>query len=164
MLNAVELDRPVTLTMPPPTARRGPRILVAVDRSEPASWALESAVRMAERTGGEVALVYVAPRDSGWNWGAEAPDDAEVTLLTTLAAKVPHSIPCLKFLGEGEPGQEIVRAARDWEADFLMIGAHSYGQVRHLFAVGSVADYVIRNAPCPVTTIRQRTARFGRYC
>jgi nucleotide-binding universal stress UspA family protein len=135
------------------------RILVAVDASDAAGWAVDAAVRLAAGLGAELALVHVS--DQAPRWSAYAGERATVddsvddatALLYRAARRVPSSMACLKLLGEGDAGREIVRAAQQWEADLLFIGGHSQGHVSQLFVLGSVADYVVRHAPCPVTTV-----------
>lgn len=55
----------------------------------------------------------------------------------------------------GRPDVEIVRFARDRGADLIVVGTHGYGAVKRLL-LGSVADHVVRQAPCPVLVVPQR--------
>lgn len=57
----------------------------------------------------------------------------------------------------GSPAGEIVAAAHDLKADLLCIGTHGRGGLAH-FLLGSVAEKIVRQAPCPVLTIRPQTA------
>jgi nucleotide-binding universal stress UspA family protein len=50
--------------------------------------------------------------------------------------------------------REIIDAAKDEHVDLVLLATHGRGEV-HRFLVGSVADKVIRLAPCPVMTIRE---------
>lgn len=61
------------------------------------------------------------------------------------------------LLRTGVPYQEIVAAAREEEADLVVIGTHGRGGVDRLL-LGSVADRVIRRASCPVLAVRQADA------
>ena len=54
---------------------------------------------------------------------------------------------------EGLPADEILRAARRARADLIVMGTHGRTGVSRVF-MGSVADRVIRLAPCPVVTVR----------
>ncbi len=47
----------------------------------------------------------------------------------------------------------IVQYARDLDIDLVVVGTHGRGAVAHLF-MGSVAERVVRSAPCPVLTVR----------
>jgi nucleotide-binding universal stress UspA family protein len=53
----------------------------------------------------------------------------------------------------GAPAEEIVRLTQEFGFDLLVMGTHGRSGVRHL-ALGSVAEAVIRAAPCPVLVIR----------
>jgi nucleotide-binding universal stress UspA family protein len=54
---------------------------------------------------------------------------------------------------EGDTGKEIVQAAVRHNTDLLILGTHGYTGWNHL-SLGSIAEYVVRHAPCPVLTIR----------
>ena len=53
----------------------------------------------------------------------------------------------------GSPYQKIVDLAKDERADLVAIGTHGRGEVSRLL-LGSVADRVIRFAPCPELGVR----------
>jgi nucleotide-binding universal stress UspA family protein len=53
----------------------------------------------------------------------------------------------------GRPANEIVRYARQNRIDLLVMGTHGRSGLEHVF-VGSVAERVVRTAPCPVMTVR----------
>jgi nucleotide-binding universal stress UspA family protein len=55
----------------------------------------------------------------------------------------------------GDPGHEIVRVAEELNTDLIVLGTHGYGGWQR-FAVGSVAELVVRHAPCAVLTVRPR--------
>ena len=54
---------------------------------------------------------------------------------------------------EGDPGHEIVRVAEELNTDLIVLGTHGYSGWKR-FAIGSVAELVVRHAPCAVLTIR----------
>ncbi len=54
---------------------------------------------------------------------------------------------------EGPPDGEIVRFAREQGCDLIVMGTHGRGGLVRLL-LGSVADKVLRTAPCPVMTVR----------
>ncbi|TFH06726.1 MAG: universal stress protein [Nitrosomonadales bacterium] len=57
------------------------------------------------------------------------------------------------IFAEGDPGHEIVRIAEELNADLIVLGTHGYSGWKR-FAIGSVAELVVRHAPCAVLTIR----------
>jgi len=54
---------------------------------------------------------------------------------------------------KGSPAQEIVDMAQEVEADMIVCGTHGRTGLKHLL-FGSVAEKVVRLAPCPVLTVR----------
>lgn len=56
---------------------------------------------------------------------------------------------------EGDPGHEIIRVAEDLNADLIILGTHGYGGWKR-FTIGSVAEFVVKHAPCAVLSIRSK--------
>jgi nucleotide-binding universal stress UspA family protein len=56
---------------------------------------------------------------------------------------------------EGDPGHEIIRIAEELNADLIVLGTHGYSGWKR-FTLGSVAELVVRHAPCAVLTIRPK--------
>jgi universal stress protein A len=54
---------------------------------------------------------------------------------------------------------EIVRYARDRKIDLIVMGTHGRGPIAHML-MGSVAEKVVRKAPCPVLTVRHPEHEF----
>jgi len=63
------------------------------------------------------------------------------------------TIPVEHHMIEGEPAQEIVRLAADSHCDMIVLGTHGRTGLARLL-MGSVAEQVMRRAPCPVLTIK----------
>ncbi len=59
----------------------------------------------------------------------------------------------------GVPFAEIIKAAKDYDIDLIVMGTHGRGAVAHLI-IGSVAERVVRKAPCPVLTVRKTGHKF----
>jgi nucleotide-binding universal stress UspA family protein len=57
---------------------------------------------------------------------------------------------------EGEPGPALCRLAADVGASAVILGSRGRGGLKRAF-LGSVSDYVVRNAPCPVIVSRGGT-------
>lgn len=58
-----------------------------------------------------------------------------------------------KSIRHGRPFVEIIQAARELDADLIVIATHGRGGFEHLL-FGSTAEKVVRKAPCPVLSIR----------
>jgi len=59
----------------------------------------------------------------------------------------------------GVPVEEIVRLGKELPADLIIIGTHGRTGIAHAL-LGSVAEKVVRMAPCPVLTVRQKEHEF----
>ena len=53
----------------------------------------------------------------------------------------------------GHPVMEVLRYAKDNAIDLIVMGTHGRGPLGHV-VLGSVAERVVRKAPCPVLTVR----------
>ncbi len=56
-------------------------------------------------------------------------------------------------LVEGDPATEILRVAAEADCDLIVMGTHGWTGLRRLL-MGSVAETVVRKAPCPVLTVK----------
>jgi nucleotide-binding universal stress UspA family protein len=54
---------------------------------------------------------------------------------------------------EGEPSATIVQVARETSADLIVMGTHGRTGLARVL-MGSVAEDVLRTAPCPVMTVK----------
>jgi nucleotide-binding universal stress UspA family protein len=77
-------------------------------------------------------------------------DDDRVTLRATAVTKRADT-----------PAEEIVAYAKAENIDFIVVGTHGRAGVPH-FLIGSVAERVVRTAPCPVLTVRHPEHEFVR--
>lgn len=60
----------------------------------------------------------------------------------------------------GTPISEILQYAKQKNADLLIAGTHGHSGLTHVL-MGSVAERIVRHAPCPVLTIRDPQHRFS---
>jgi nucleotide-binding universal stress UspA family protein len=61
----------------------------------------------------------------------------------------------------GDPGVEVLQVAKHVGADLIVMATHGRKGLRHLL-LGSVAEAIVRSAPCPVLTIRPTGTRTPR--
>lgn len=59
----------------------------------------------------------------------------------------------------GAPFVEIIREAREGDFDLLVVGTHGRTGIKHML-IGSVAEKVVRKAPCPVLTVKHPEHEF----
>ena len=81
------------------------------------------------------------------------------TMLTEQDERDVHAEYVLRVSGLGGPYVEIVRYAQEREIDLIVMGTHGRGFVEHML-MGSVAEKVVRKAPCPVLTVRHPEHEF----
>lgn len=60
---------------------------------------------------------------------------------------------------EGHPFVQIIRYAKEHDIDLIILGTHGRGAIAHML-LGSVAEKVVRKAPCPVLTVREKEHEF----
>jgi len=63
------------------------------------------------------------------------------------------------LITSSSPAFAIVDYAREHEIDLIVMGTHGRGALAHLM-MGSVAERVVRLAPCPVLTIKHPEHEF----
>jgi len=136
------------------------KILVAVDASPIAAHAVDVGIELARSLKAEIALVRVtAPPDAYADVGistgelmAQAKsEDQRVLLGVRERLSLPASVQ--EFLVAGDPATEIVKAAQEWLADLIVVGSHGRSGMSRI-VLGSVAEGVVRHAPCPVLVVR----------
>ena len=74
--------------------------------------------------------------------------------LDQVVATAASGIPVEQFVTAGTPRREIVRVATERKAELVVLGAHSHGAIDHMF-FGSTTNHVVRQACCPVLTVRR---------
>ena len=138
------------------------KILVPTDFSEPSKYALRYACRLADQFKAEVHQVHVVEALPDLYFeGAIFTSETEGRMRETaekLLKKQPQApwadgVTVTHEVRQGTPLNEILAAAKDFEADLIVIGTHGRSGVGHLL-LGSVAEKVIRKSPCPVLTVR----------
>jgi universal stress protein A len=140
------------------------KILIAVDESAFAAHAADVGFELARGLGAEVALIHavdpsvVAYAPEGGIPAAELVAQAQRhgrELLAAFAQRASLQPAPLEFIHVGKTATEIVKAAKDWPADLIVIASHGRGGVGRLL-LGSVAEAVMRHAPCPVLVVRAK--------
>jgi hypothetical protein len=83
--------------------------------------------------------------------------DPQAEALQRLRELIPASCnsACEIVVATGNPVALIVHMARARAVDLIVIGTHGYTGLRHILW-GSVAEKVIRLAPCPVLVLRHQ--------
>jgi len=139
-------------------------ICCAVDLSEPSRIALLKAAELARRFEGDLVLVYVHPlAPLGTNMLAAPQDFAELQaeeIEGTMArwraeAERVSGRPVRSVVLSGDAATEVLGYARERECDVLVVATHGRKGLSRL-VLGSVAEKIVRSAPCSVMVARRR--------
>lgn len=135
-------------------------ILYATDFSSPSLAAFPVAVAMARDYGAKLLIAHIRPIPvAAFAEGSFAfvdPEDGVADIRQRLEEKFNSSdagVEVEYFVGEGDPATELLDLARARRCDLIVIGTHGRTGIMRLLA-GSVAEQMLRHAPCPVLTIR----------
>lgn len=140
------------------------KILVPVDFSEHSNQALRFAADLAQRYDASLELLhvfhvmtYALPE----GYVVPSADQLElimktyrVQLVAAKQAALDAGAPNVETtLLQGGVASEILREVRDRNCDLIVMGTHGRSGAKHLL-IGSVAEHIVRVAPCPVLTVR----------
>ncbi|HEX3867433.1 MAG TPA: universal stress protein [Gemmatimonadaceae bacterium] len=145
------------------------RILVGVDFSPESEVAARTAITFARAFDAAVTLLHVHELPTMLNAIVPGADnradraslhDAAALQLASfrrrLQARDPRTIEggiAVELIVDGGvPAEAILKRARDEEFDLIVVGTHNLTGLQRLL-VGSVAEAVVRAAPCPVVTV-----------
>jgi nucleotide-binding universal stress UspA family protein len=142
------------------------RFLVPVDFSENANQAVECAITLASKLEARVTLLHVIqplPLGSG-DMGMTVPytyiQELEADITSRMQAYL-ERVTAAGLEGEiavvhGVPFQEILETAKAQQVDLIIMGTQGRTGLQHML-MGSVAEKVVRLAPCPVLVVREPT-------
>jgi nucleotide-binding universal stress UspA family protein len=141
------------------------RILVPTDFSAPSDAALECARSVATRFGASLHLLHVAEDPYRAMYSAEVYvpeiEGLREEILDIALGRLKHRV-TPQDVSElhtttaavvGTPASSIVEYAEAQDIDLIVMGTHGRGGMSHLL-MGSVAERVVRTAPCPVLIVR----------
>jgi len=146
------------------------RILVATDFSDASKAALVYGRELAHTFGARLDVLHVVPNLAKYyaaesytatfpeiEAGMEEAAQREIDRLLTDEDRHHGARAILRTLESAAAG--ITQHARDAGVDLIVMGTHGRGGVAHLL-MGSVAERVVRTAPCPVLTVRHPEHEF----
>lgn len=143
------------------------KILVAIDFSSCSRKALERAIGLARDLGAEITVLHAVapvsydPLDRSI-FGKDRPkytlddylNDAARRDMKKFIATFPNIDERHVELRPGEPVQVVLETIEDGGYDLVVLGTHGRTNFEH-FMMGSVAERVVRVAPCAVLTVRE---------
>ncbi|MCS4541166.1 MAG: universal stress protein [Euryarchaeota archaeon] len=140
-------------------------ILVPTDGSEYSELAIPHAITIAKSTGAKITTLYVVdtsafagiPAGGVWeNMRKLLQEEGKRAVARAKEITEKEGIEASTTIEEGSPADKIVEVAKNEDADIIIMGtAGKTGFNR--FLLGSVAEKVVRGAPCPVMVVRRKT-------
>jgi len=138
-------------------------IVVALDRSACSAHAYELALALAGAQGAKITICSVVdPMSAMWKTSSDpTPELALANAENAANSVVTEAVARARGAGldvegkvrSGDPAEEIVACAVATNADAIVTGTHGFTGIKH-FVMGSVAEAVLRTAPCPVVVVR----------
>jgi nucleotide-binding universal stress UspA family protein len=141
------------------------KILIPTDFSQCAEKAMQYGFTLAQRLGASVVLLnsYIVPMYPEPESEMMGPDRPTLVAQTAAEARseleaarqrlAPQGLLVETRAAEGMPAEAIVAAAKEEGCEMIVMGTHGRTGFKHLM-LGSVAEQVVRAAPCPVLTVR----------
>lgn len=154
------------------------RVLLAVDGSACSEMAVQTVIDRFRPEGTDIRVIHAVewmremPLCFQYAHGPTAGDDVVMSRNKSFerAREMVERVAAeLEFKGfhpavttpDADPRHAIVEAARDWPADVIVMGSHGRRGLDRLL-LGSVAEWVVRHAPCSVDVVRMPAAAAAR--
>jgi universal stress protein A len=146
-------------------------VLVPTDFSDTSDRAVRYAKAFAKAFGATLHIVHVVEEPYGQPWAVEAYGFSLAALQDEWIKEAGNRMAKVQAESEqaavttvtstvlGHPVMEILRYAKDQNVDLIVMGTHGRGPLGHV-VMGSVAERVVRKAPCPVLTVRAEEKDF----
>jgi nucleotide-binding universal stress UspA family protein len=132
-------------------------ILVPTDFSAPSQQAMTYAFELAQKVGAKLSLLHVIEVPVYAIEVSLPLEDLEQDARRGLARLLPEAaaahVDVTRLVAMGVPYEQILEMATAEQVDLIVMATHGRTGLRRL-AMGSVAERVVRMAPCPVLTIR----------
>jgi nucleotide-binding universal stress UspA family protein len=137
-----------------------PRILVAIDETPAATFALRHVVPYAIDQRSRLTLLSVVPHPPASVAAAgisprQLTEDMErkaEARLRQLVAALPQDLSVTSIVRRGDPAEEILRLVREEPVDLVCMGARGRGRVTGAL-LGSVSTAVLHHSPVPVVVL-----------
>ena len=130
------------------------KILFPTDFSTSSDAALKYATTLAKDMGAILSIVHVEEPPAAYGggemyYGLPDPDVAALKKMLEAIRPTDPSVPFEHRLATGPPAREIVELAKEKGVDLIVMGTHGRTGLGRML-MGSVAEAVVRHAPCPV--------------
>ena len=139
-------------------------VLCPTDFSAESYRALEYGARFATAAGGSLLIAHILHNPTTKEFHPEgyvlsfeqAKTRAQAQLEEIRAQRVGGTVKCDLFVDIGDPYEKLLSLATQRQVDLVVISTHGRSALEHL-VMGSVAEKIIRHAPCPVLVVRRGT-------
>ena len=136
------------------------KILFCTDFSRLSDAALPLATSLARDRKAELVVIHVQEPPTVYAagelyYGPLEPDKETLQELLHRVTPADPAVICIHQMVFGDPATEIVRVAKDEGVDMIVMSTHGRTGLSRML-MGSVAEKVVRRAPCPVVTFKQR--------
>jgi nucleotide-binding universal stress UspA family protein len=146
------------------------KMVCAVDFSEYSDYALQYAIELASIFDAELKLLHVVELPFLPSYSLAGVPDLSLPVEQVEENAKEHMEELVKEcrrkyervtgdLRTGAPFLEIIGYARDEDADMIVVGTHGRSGLSHML-IGSVAEKIVRKAPCPVLTVKHPDHEF----
>lgn len=144
-------------------------VLVACDFGETSRAALTYGVQLARALGGRLHVLHVPDviEATAARFYPDSPGDPEANTIALATAQLRVVLASIEadpsttvtVRHSPTPAHEIVSYAKELRADLVIVGTHGRNGVSRLL-MGSVAEHVVRSAPCPVLVVHKNEHEF----
>lgn len=144
------------------------RILLPTDFSDTSRQATAYALELSRRLDAQLHLLHVVPSPvtAMPSPGAPLPSSVSAEMYQTAETQLKAWMSDEDVEGsvsrevlQGAPADEIVRYGQKENVDLIVLGTHGRSGLEHAL-IGSVAEKVVRNASCPVLTVKPDGQQF----
>jgi nucleotide-binding universal stress UspA family protein len=123
------------------------------------------AAALARQSGSRLLIVHVEEPPLAYGggelyYGLPEPSSERILKMLEDVKPADTAVPFTHRLTMGDPAAEIVRIATDEQAEMIVLGTHGRTGLSRLL-MGSVAEAIVRRAPCPVLIYRETAERLA---
>ena len=141
-------------------------ILFPTDFSTASDAALVHAESLARQMNARLLIVHVEEPPLAYGggelyYGLPEPNSERILKMLEDVKPSDPSVPYTHRLTMGDPAGEVVRMATDENAEMIIIGTHGRTGMTRLL-MGSVAEAIVRRAPCPVLVYREVAEKLAK--
>jgi universal stress protein A len=134
------------------------RILFPVDFSTGVTQALQLAVSLARDYQGELVLLHVEEPPLAYGggefyYGLLEPNRPQLVKMLDEVVVSDPKLAVQRHVVMGSPASAIVSFAEQYDINYIVMPTHGRTGLKRLL-MGSVAEEVVRKAPCPVLTVK----------